>query len=195
VISEWARKWSQGIVLPLANLSHRLGISPNVLSILGLAAAFAAMVVLALGRQWVGGLLIVLAGGFDSLDGTLARISGRTSTFGAFLDSIIDRVAEAAIYGGLLYFYVRSGAWLEPLMIYITVVGSFLVSYARARAEGLGVECKQGLLTRFERLAILVIALIIGQVPIALVLLAVLTNVTAFQRALHVWRVTRDGPE
>jgi CDP-diacylglycerol--glycerol-3-phosphate 3-phosphatidyltransferase len=195
VISEWARRWSQGIVLPLANLFHRAGISPNVLSILGLVVAFATMVVLALGHHWVGGVLIILAGGFDALDGTLARVSGRTSTFGAFLDSVLDRVAEAAIYGGLLYFYVRSEAWLEPLMIYITVVGSFLVSYARARAEGLGLECKEGLLTRFERLVILVVALIIGQVSIALVLLAVLTNVTALQRALRVWRAAQESPE
>jgi CDP-diacylglycerol--glycerol-3-phosphate 3-phosphatidyltransferase len=152
------------------------------------------MVVLALGRQWVGALLIVLAGGFDALDGALARLSGQTSAFGAFLDSTLDRVAEAAIYGGLLFFYVRGGAWLEPVMIYVTVVGSFLVSYTRARAEGLGIECKGGLLTRLERLVILVIALIIGQIPIALVLLAVLTNVTALQRAVHVWRATREGP-
>jgi CDP-diacylglycerol--glycerol-3-phosphate 3-phosphatidyltransferase len=143
----------------------------------------------------IGGLLVPLVALFDALDGTLARLTGRRSRFGAFLDSTMDRFSEAILYLGLLIFYTRLGAGREILLIYATIVGSLMVSYARARAEGLGLDCKVGLLTRLERVAVLTIALILDQVSAALWILAILTNFTAFQRMYHVWRATYGEDE
>lgn len=190
-LTDWARRWSAGILEPLARLIARTGVSPNAVTVTGLALNAGVAWVLAQGHMRVGGLLVALAGLFDALDGTLARLTGQKSRFGAFLDSFVDRLCEAALYLGLLVFYTRRGARQEIVLIYATVVGSLLISYARARAEGLGLECKVGLLTRMERAAILALALLLDRMSIALWVLAVLTNFTALQRAYHVWRATR----
>lgn len=176
---------------PLARLIARTGVSPNAVTVTGLALNAGVAWVLAQGHMRVGGLLVALAGLFDALDGTLARLTGQKSRFGAFLDSFVDRLCEAALYLGLLVFYTRRGARQEIVLIYATIVGSLLISYARARAEGLGLECKVGLLTRMERAAILALALLLDRMSIALWVLAVLTNFTALQRAYHVWRATK----
>jgi len=141
----------------------------------------------------LGGLLAALVGLLDALDGALARLTGQKSRFGAFLDSFVDRLCEAVLYLGLLIFYTRHGARQEIMLIYAAIVGSLLISYARARAEGLGLECKVGLLTRMERIAILSLALILNRMSIALWVLAILTNFTALQRVYHVWRITRGN--
>jgi len=190
-LTDWARRWSAGILEPLARLIARTGVSPNAVTVTGLALNAGVAWVLAQGHMRVGGLLVALAGLFDALDGTLARLTGQKSRFGAFLDSFVDRLCEAALYLGLLVFYTRRGARQEIVLIYATIVGSLLISYARARAEGLGLECKVGLLTRMERAAILALALLLDRMSIALWVLAVLTNFTALQRAYHVWRATR----
>ncbi len=192
-LTDWARRWSAGILEPLARLIAQTGVSPNAVTVTGLALNAGVAWVLAQGHMRVGGLLVALAGLFDALDGTLARLTGQKSRFGAFLDSFVDRLCEAALYLGLLVFYTRRGARQEIVLIYATVVGSLLISYARARAEGLGLECKVGLLTRMERAAILALALLLDRMSIALWVLAVLTNFTALQRAYHVWRATRGN--
>jgi CDP-diacylglycerol--glycerol-3-phosphate 3-phosphatidyltransferase len=170
----------------------RLGFTPNSLTILGYLLNLPVMFVLAAGRLRLGGILMALASAFDALDGALARETQQTSTFGAFFDSVMDRFSEATVLLGLLLWYLRTGARLEPVLIYLTMVGSLLVSYTRARAEGLGLQCKTGLLTRFERVTLLVIALVVGQVRPALWLLAALTNLTAVQRIYHVWQITKE---
>ena len=139
-------------------------------------------------------MLVLVAGLFDALDGSLARTMGRSSRFGAFLDSTLDRFSEATVYLGLLIYYTRQGAREETVLIYATIVGSLMVSYARARAEGIGVECKVGLLTRLERVGLLVIGLVINQVRWTLWILAIFTNFTALQRMWHVWRSTDGQP-
>ena len=189
--SERLREMTQGIRAPIARALGRLGLTPNALTIVGYLINLPVMFVLATGRLQLGGVLLALASAFDALDGTLARETNQTSTFGAFFDSVMDRFSEATVLLGLLLWYIRTGARLEPVLIYLTVVGSLMVSYNRARAEGLGLQCKSGLLTRFERVAVLVIALLVGQVQPVLWLLAVLTNFTAVQRIYHVWRITK----
>ena len=124
------------------------------------------------------------------MDGTLARLAGRRSRFGAFLDSTVDRLSEAAIYLGLLVHYTQQGGRQESFLIYATIVGSLMVSYARARAECIGIECKMGILTRFERAVVLVVGLILNQMLITLWIMAILSNFTALQRMYHVWRAT-----
>ncbi|NOZ06820.1 MAG: CDP-alcohol phosphatidyltransferase family protein [Chloroflexi bacterium] len=159
-----------------------------MLTIFGFLLMIPIGVILAWGHFRAGAILILLAGAFDGLDGALARLTDRVTSFGAFLDSTLDRYAEGVLYLGLLFFYLQQGQNLEVVLIYLTIVGSLLVSYTRARAEGVGVSCKVGLFTRFERIAVLVLGLLSGWMRPALVILALLSHVTALQRMWHVYR-------
>jgi CDP-diacylglycerol--glycerol-3-phosphate 3-phosphatidyltransferase len=188
--TDLARRWMRWLLEPLARLISRTGISPNLLTVIGFVFTVGVAYVLATGHLQIGGVLLAVAGAFDALDGTLARLVGRKSRFGAFLDSTVDRLSEAVIFLGLLVHYTQHGGQHESLLIYATIVGSLLVSYARARAEGLGIECKRGILTRFERAVVLVVGLILNQMLITLWAMAILSNFTALQRMYHVWRVT-----
>jgi CDP-diacylglycerol--glycerol-3-phosphate 3-phosphatidyltransferase len=184
----------------------RLGITPNTLTLLGLLLSCFTAVVIAQGSLFIGGLLVLFAGIFDMFDGALARAQNAASTFGAFFDSTLDRYSESIILFGLLWYALHTQAlqdsflirwppgneqaWMISL-IYIAVVGSLMVSYAKARAEGLGLECKTGLLARPERVVILAIGLITGTGIWAVLLLAIFSNVTAVERIAYIWRVTR----
>src|SRR5215470_1261072 len=186
------------IVRPLAGL----GITPNTLTVIGLLLSILTAVIIAQGWFLAGGLLVLFAGIFDMFDGALARARNASSTFGAFLDSTLDRYSESIILFGLFWYVLQARTLHENLWpflheqswmlssIYIAVVGSLMVSYAKARAEGLGLECKTGLLARPERVVILAIGLITGTAIWALALLAVLSNVTAIERLVYVWRIT-----
>jgi CDP-diacylglycerol--glycerol-3-phosphate 3-phosphatidyltransferase len=190
MLSERLRIWTQGFRATLARFLGRLGFTPNALTICGYLLNLPVMYVLATGHLRIGGVLVALASAFDALDGALARETGQSTTFGAFLDSVLDRYSEATVFFGLLLWYLQQGSRLDSALIYATIVGSLLVSYTRARAEGLGLECKTGWFTRFERIALLCIALVLGQVRAALWVMAILTNFTAMQRTYHVWRLT-----
>jgi CDP-diacylglycerol--glycerol-3-phosphate 3-phosphatidyltransferase len=129
---------------------------------------------------------MLVASGLDLLDGALARATGRASAFGAVFDSVLDRLSEAAVLGGLAYYYAERGDELEVGLCFAALAGSIMVSYIRARAQGLGYELKEGLFTRAERVILLSVGLIINQTVIALWILAVMANVTALQRLLAV---------
>lgn len=191
MLGEWLRSHTRWLIDPLARAISRLGISPNWMTVLGLVANVAVALLIARGHLRIGGVLTALASLFDAFDGALARVSGQTSPFGAFLDSTLDRVSEAVVYLGLLLYYAHQSRRMEIVLIYATIVGSLMVSYARARAEGLGLQCKVGLLTRTERVCLLIIGLIAGIMPWMLWALAVLANVTVIQRVVYVWRLTR----
>ena len=195
--SEWARTWGEKITMPVARVLERLGLTPNAATLLGLALNFGVAVMLALGYTTWGGWLLLLAGAFDALDGALARQMNRKTRFGGFLDSTCDRYAEAAIFLGLMIPFLRAGSQgqVQVILIFVTLVGSILISYTRARAEGLGLDCKVGLLTRLERFLIMAAALILNQVTLALWFLAVLTHFTALQRISYVWRITRENDQ
>jgi CDP-diacylglycerol--glycerol-3-phosphate 3-phosphatidyltransferase len=187
------RQWSQLFLNPIARFIGRTGLTPNMLTVVGLALNVGVAAVLVRGSIALGGILLLLASSFDALDGTLARLTGQQSRFGAFFDSTLDRYSEAVIYGGILVYYLDQGVRAEPLLLYAAIIGSQMVSYTRARAEGLGLACKVGLATRLERLLILAAGLILGRVTLALGLVAVLANLTAVQRMLHVYKVTRES--
>jgi CDP-diacylglycerol--glycerol-3-phosphate 3-phosphatidyltransferase len=189
-LTDLARKWMRWLLEPLARLINRTGVSPNLLTVMGFVLTVGVAYVLATGHLQIGGVLLAIAGLFDALDGTLARLAGRRSRFGAFLDSTVDRFSEAVIFLGLLVHYTQHGGRQESFLIYATLVGSLMVSYARARAESIGIECKGGILTRFERAVVLVVGLILNQMLIALWIMAVLSNFTALQRIYLVWRAT-----
>jgi CDP-diacylglycerol--glycerol-3-phosphate 3-phosphatidyltransferase len=180
-------KW---VTEPLAAFFNRLGIMPNTMTILGLAGTAIGAYFLARGQMTVGGIIILLMGPIDALDGTMARLRGEPTEFGAFVDSVTDRYAELAIFGGLLFYYVQRGDWLLSLVTYLAAAGSVLVSYTRARAQSLGHETKVGILTRMERYIVLVPGLILNRPDISLWILAVLANLTALQR---IWDVRRQA--
>ncbi len=189
MLSEWLRARTAGLVGGVARGVAAFGLSPNALTVLGFAFMLVVAVVLARGQFVMGGVLLVAAALFDALDGSVARLTGRVTKFGAFFDSTLDRFAEAAIYGGLLWWFWGQGMGREAALAYATIIGSLMVSYTRARAEGLGVECKVGWFTRFERIAVLVLGLLLGQITVVLLVLAIFSNLTALQRVWHVYRV------
>jgi CDP-diacylglycerol--glycerol-3-phosphate 3-phosphatidyltransferase len=178
-------KW---VTDPLGAFFNRLGIMPNTMTILGLAGTTVGAYFLARGQMTVGGIIILLMGPVDALDGTMARLRGEPTEFGAFVDSVTDRYAELVIFGGLLFYYSQRGDWLLSMVAYLAAAGSVLVSYTRARAQSLGHETKVGILTRMERYIVLVPGLILNRPDISLWILAVLANLTAVQRILDVRR-------
>lgn len=174
-----------------------------MLTCIGLLLSVVTAVVIAQGNLFAGGLLVLFAGIFDMFDGAMARVLNAATTFGAFLDSTLDRYSESIILFGLLYYAIQRPGLQDALwpahneqtwmifFIFIAVVGSLMVSYTKARAEGLDLECKTGLLARPERVIILAIGLLTGTGIWALALLAVFSNVTAVERILSVWRTTQ----
>lgn len=193
MISKWVRKRTKKFLKPMVKLIGKTGMPPNFLTTVGCFLHLGVTYAIAVGRTKVGGLLLAVAGLFDALDGALARSEGRSSRFGAFLDSTLDRFSEAMVYLGFLIFYINQDTQLESFLVYAAIVGSLMVSYTRARAEGLGIECKVGLLTRFERIVVLILGLLTQRLLIALWVLAIFTHFTALQRIYHVWRVTKKN--
>jgi CDP-diacylglycerol--glycerol-3-phosphate 3-phosphatidyltransferase len=165
-----------------------LGLMPNTMTILGLIGNTVGAVFLARGQMTIGGIIILLMGPIDALDGTMARLRGEPSEFGAFVDSVTDRYSELVIFGGLLFYFVQGGELLYAILTYFAAAGSVLVSYTRSRAQSLGYDTKVGILTRFERYIVLAPALVFNIPAVALWIIAVLANITAIQRIIDVRR-------
>ena len=193
MLTAWLRKTFGGVLGSVARFLAALGISANALTLLGCLLNVLVALIIASGHMRIGGLGLLLASIFDAFDGTLARQTGG-SKFGAFLDSVLDRVSESAILAGLAWWYMTQGHRTEQMLAYVAIVGSLLVSYVRARAEGLGLECKVGLFTRVERCVILILALLLNLASPALWLLAVGTVITATRRVVHVYLQVRETP-
>jgi CDP-diacylglycerol--glycerol-3-phosphate 3-phosphatidyltransferase len=147
--------------------------------------------VIATGHLLIGGVLVLLAGLFDMLDGALARSTGGTTKLGGFVDSVSDRLSETALFAALIVLYTSRGSLEGVILSIVALAGAYLTSYLRARAEGLGLECRVGLFTRGERVPLLALGLLINQVLIMLGVIAVLGWITVVQRVFHVWRQTR----
>lgn len=184
-------RFTDPIVSPLASL----GVTPNMISLAGFAGNVAAAAAAASGLFILAGAIMLVFSGLDLLDGALARKTGTVTRFGAVFDSVLDRLSEAAVLGGLLYHYTQIGSHTtEVALCYAAVVGSIMVSYVRARAEGIGLELREGLFTRAERVLLLAGALIIAPlthdlvVTGALWVLAGFSLLTAGQRVLAVWQ-------
>lgn len=169
----------------------KTGITPNQLTVLGLLLTIGVAWILSRGDFLLGGFLVLLSGAFDLLDGELARATGRTTRFGALLDSTFDRFSEAALFLGLMSYYANQGSYQEIMLIGAAMAGSMTTSYVKARAEGLGLTCEVGLFTRPERVIVLAIGLIFNQMLVVLWVIAVLSNLIAWQRVLHVLKQVR----
>jgi len=170
-----------------------LGITPNTLTISGLVGNLIGAYFLAIGSFMVGGFILLAMGAIDALDGTMARLRGEPSDFGAFVDSVTDRYSEFVIYAGLLFYAVNELNLALAMMVFAATAGSVMVSYIRARAQSLGYEAKGGMLTRFERFIILIPSLIFGYPWIGVSIIAILANITALQRIFSVRRQARKG--
>ncbi len=184
--------------VPVARILHRLGFTPNAITLVGLLGAASSGVIISYGNLWLGGVVMLVAGVFDLFDGALARATGKVSKFGALLDSVVDRVSEMLVLLGLLIFYLKGDSFEGAIIVYLTVTGSVMVSYLRARSEGLGLENFGGIMTRPERVTILGLGLIIGHwfgflLLIVLVIVAGLAIFTTGQRLFHIWKTPHSG--
>ena len=198
---ESAARW---FTTPLTIILGKTRLKPNTVTWLGLATNMIAAIVIATNHLLIGGLLVLLSGLFDLFDGALARSTNQTTPYGGLLDSTFDRISEAVLFLGLLALYTLNftptASVLTPMteyiagitLIFLALVGAFLTSYVRARAEGLGIECRVGLFTRFERVIILALGLVFNQILIALLILVVLAFVTVGQRLAYVRQQTRS---
>ncbi|MCH8849822.1 MAG: CDP-alcohol phosphatidyltransferase family protein [Chloroflexi bacterium] len=179
---------------PIVGALARTGLTPNHLSLLGFAGNLGAAVLAARGDFLLAGLAVLGASAIDLLDGALARATGRATRFGAVLDSVLDRLSEAAVLAGLAFYYTQRNDREEVILCFAALAGSLLVSYVKARAEAQGLELRDGLFTRAERVLLLGGGLIIQQVRIALWILAVMSNLTVLQRLYAVWRDLGASP-
>lgn len=190
--------WDQ-FVRPVGRAISRTGLSPNAITVLGLAIQVVVAYLIVDGALLAAGLVGVAAGVADLLDGAVAKAGGRESAFGALFDSTIDRLSDALFFVPIAWLYgvdpdrvANDEPWVAGVAL-AALVFTFLVSYVKARAEGLGFECNVGFAERFERLAVMILGLVFGLVPVAVVLLAVLSFGTFVQRMVHVYAQARSG--
>ena len=174
---------------PLGSLARKIPLHPNTLSLIGFIITLLAAYMLTKNLR-IGGVLILVGGGFDVLDGVVARVHKKSSTFGAFLDSVLDRYSDAFILMAIALYVGRQNDFSGVLLCVGILVGAFLISYTRARAEGLGEECRHGLMERPERIILISFGAITGLLAPVLWIMLILTHVTVVQRIYYVWRRT-----
>jgi len=187
-LSDKLRKIFHPILLPCARFLGKLGLSPNTLSIIGMFAFVVAALLLAFGHPIACAIVLIIFGPLDVLDGTLARDSGQETDYGAFLDATLDRYEEFFIYAGLLYYLIEvlHKGVISALLVLTALSGSYFVSYTRAKAEALGYECSVGILTRFERIVLFIIAILTGWINSILLIISILSFITTIQRMVVV---------
>ncbi len=173
---------------PVVRILARTSITPNSLTWFGFALAIGAAVLIAMGHLIIAGAIVLFGGFFDMLDGALARRTNRVTLFGSILDSTLDRLSEGALLLGVLVLFSGEGSTIGALLVGIVLITSMLVSYIRAKAESLGLECMVGLFTRPERVIVLALGLLINQLEIALGIIAGFSFITIGHRLVHVWR-------
>lgn len=196
MFSQFGRKLFARPVNGLVHWFHAIGVTPNALTYTGFLLTVVTALLLAWGYFRLGALVLLIAAFFDMLDGALARLTGQSSTFGAFLDSTLDRYSESVTFLALAIYYSHSSATrTELILVFVILVGSLMVSYTRARAEALNIECKAGMLQRPERIILLLVGLLTGWMLPVLWIMAIFTNVSAVQRIYEVyWRTSQPSP-
>lgn len=207
---DYLQKLIYTLINPIIKGMIKMGITPNMVTTIGFVGnVFAAFLFIhasqltpiSMGFSWIGwgGAILLFSGLFDMMDGRLARLGNMSTTFGAFWDSTLDRYSELfSLFGITLYLMTASGIW-AGVITFLALVGSIMVSYVRARAEGLGIECKVGLMQRPERVVVTALAAIITGITSNLwwliggmTLIAVLANITAFWRVAHCYKQLKD---
>ena len=173
---------------PVARVLLRARVRPNHLTVVGLGVSIVAACAMAQGRLRLAAVLLAVAGLCDFFDGALARLANSVSAFGAFLDSVVDRYSDLTVLLGVVLYYERSGDTSGVCLTLVTLVGTIMVSYTKARAQSIGVSCEIGLMERPERLIVLIAGAVFNLLTPAMIVLAILTNLTALQRILYTRR-------
>jgi CDP-diacylglycerol--glycerol-3-phosphate 3-phosphatidyltransferase len=184
--SDKMRVWFRWILQPIAGFLNKIGVTPNELTLFGLAGTIGTAILITMGHMTWAGILLLLMGPIDALDGTLARLRNEASTWGAFVDSVTDRYSELFIFLGFLLYFLMEGNPHGVVLAYLSAAGSVLVSYVKARADASKLDANVGFLTRVERYIVLIPGLIFNQPLIALFIIAIFANFTALQRILRV---------
>ena len=170
------------VIAPIVRVLASFGVTPAGLTAAGLVGNVFAAALVVQGSLLAAGVVLILSSALDMLDGALARATGRASRFGAMFDSVLDRFSEAVVLFGIAWYAIEQGQRDQALLAFAAVVGSLMVSYVRARAEGLNIQLRDGIFTRAERVVLTGATLILGYLTIGLWILAVLSLFTAFQR-------------
>lgn len=194
-LTDTMRRITSGLTTRLGHFFHALGVHPDIITLVGTLVVVIAAVVLAQGEFFWAAIILMIGLPLDALDGAVARAMRRQDKFGAFWDSTLDRYADGLIFTGLAYYYAGQSNQGAVLLSLAAMLGTQLVSYTRARAEGLRVDCKVGLLTRFERVVILLVMLVTGWIIPGLWILTVGTHITVAQRIWHVRRLLQAQSE
>lgn len=200
VLPGWVKDAGRGVLSPIVRLAIALHLTPNTITVIGLLITVAASAFVASGWLLIGAAVLTAGSLLDAVDGALARAQGGGTEFGSFLDSTLDRASEAILYVGIAVWFMSAldDPMLPVLAVFVALAGSFLVSYARARAEGIGLEASVGLAPRTERLVLVIAGVALaglGFTPVLigiLFLIAGLTVVTVVQRIRHVWRLSQE---
>ena len=180
------RVWFSWYLTPIAKFLNRLGIRPNTVTLVGLAGTIGVAVLIALGHMTWAGILLLIMGPVDAMDGALARMRNEASNWGAFVDAVTDRYSELFLFLGFLLYYMLHPNATGVILSYLAAAGSVLVSYVKARADASKLDANVGLLTRVERYLVLIPGLIFNLPLPVLVIIAILANFTALQRILRV---------
>lgn len=203
ILSTRTKQAGRALLSPIVRLALALHITANMVTVFGLLIVIAAAILVGTGNLLIGAVLLGFGSALDAVDGSLARASGGTSPFGAFFDSTLDRAAEAILYGGVAaYFLLSSDDPMIPVLLaMVALTGSFLVSYSRARAEGLGLSAEVGLASRVERLVLIVLGIALAGFGFdwaligALAIISILAVATTVQRIRHVYQLTSGAPQ
>lgn len=194
MLTEWGRRSLKGVFEAIAQVFNTLHISPNMITLFGLMMNVVVAYLIITGRIRAAGVLYIVAAGTDAIDGTLARMVGVRSRFGGFWDSTLDRMGEAIVISAVGVWAAMHGDAVGVAIAFAALATSYLVSYTRARAEGLGIDTKVGFGTRVERFIIMVVALVAGYPIVGLSIIAIIAGITVIQRIYDVWRQINTQP-
>jgi CDP-diacylglycerol--glycerol-3-phosphate 3-phosphatidyltransferase len=175
----------------IVNLLAALRVKPNILTLIGLFINVFAAILFANGMFTWAGLVVLFAGIFDMVDGEVARRTGHVTRFGAFFDSVIDRYSDMILFFGLVVWYAKLDRIFYAGLVVLSLIGSIMTSYTRARAESLIPACKVGFLERPERIVLLIIGALTNRMGAAMWVMAILSNWTVSQRIWHTWQETK----
>ena len=195
-LSGFRKATANHLTQPIVRFLTRTPITPNALTWLGFFLTAGAAALIITGHLFAAGFVVLVAGFFDMLDGALARYTNQTTRFGSVLDSVLDRFSDAVVLIGILVLSADEQYFIQVVLAAVALFGSFVVSYVRARAEALGLECQVGLFTRPERVIVLALGLLLSQfdyaLVVALTIIAVFSFITVGQRLRHVRRQTKS---
>jgi CDP-diacylglycerol--glycerol-3-phosphate 3-phosphatidyltransferase len=188
-LTDYMRYRTAGLTSAVGRWLHARGVHPDLITFVGLLVVAVAAYLASQGEFFWAAIVIIAGAPLDAVDGAVARAMGRTDKFGALWDSVLDRYADGLLFMALAYYYSKAGNQTAMVLAVLALLGTELVSYARARAEGINVDCKVGLFTRMERMVVILAMLLTGYVIAGLWILAIGTNFTVAQRVWHVYRV------